>query len=129
MATATAARPAAAPKPRTAPPDRRAAVLVPRGRCPMGASCGCCPAATESAHSRGSQRCGQSHPGTDRVCSLPCPAEIPPCTERDTLPAAATTLPIACCVECGRVTARRWTDPATSTILPWCAGAVPEAAA
>ena len=28
---------------------------------------------------------------------------------------------IACCVECGRVTARRWTDP-EGRLLPWCAG-------
>jgi hypothetical protein len=44
---------------------------------------------------------------------------IHPCPERETLPAKAG--PMACCVECGRVTARRWTDPDGRDIA-FCAG-------
>ncbi len=113
---------------RAAPPNRRAPVLVRQGRCPMGASCGCCPHATDKTHSRGKQPCPELHPPTDRECRLPYPAEIPPCTERATTTQHAGTLPAACCIECGRITARRWTDNNGRTTA-WCGGNLPETTA
>lgn len=91
----------------------------------MGSSCGCCPSSPESSHGRGKQPCRQPHPPADRMCSLPCPTDIPACAERATIPQHAGALPVACCVECGRVTARRWIDPDNRT-LAWCAGTLPE---
>lgn len=128
MAVTTAAPPTAAPHRRTAPPDRRAPVLVRQGRCPMGASCGCCINSTENSHGRGKQTCRQPHPAADRKCSLPYPSEIQPCAERTTTPQHAGALPIACCIECGRVTARRWTD-GDGRVMAWCAGDLPETTA
>lgn len=91
----------------------------------MGSSCGCCTSSTDSTHGRGKQPCRQPHPATDRECRLPYPADIQPCPERTTTPQSAGTLPIACCIECGRVTARRWTSPDSHT-MAWCAGDIPE---
>lgn len=114
------------PPPRTAPPDRRAEVPVARGKCPMGSGCGCCTGSTNVSHGRaGKATCRRPHPETDRMCRLPCPADIPPCAERTEQPQNAAGLHAACCVECGRITARRWSDPEGRS-LAWCAGTMPE---
>lgn len=112
---------------RLAPPDRRAPVQVARRGCPQGASCYCCPGAAKRAH----RNCPLDHPVQDRACSQPMPERIPACRERTTLTQTPPTPPIgcrephiSCCVECGRVTARRWTDP-EGRELPWCAGLFP----
>ncbi len=109
---------------RTHPPDRRAPVPVARGECPAKQLCGCCPDGHPLRKDKAGRLkrvyCPLPHPGEDKpACRPPVPREIPPCPERDTLPAKAG--PIACCVECGRVTSRRWTDP-FGRDLPWCAG-------
>ena len=63
---------------------------------------------------------------------LPVPENIPACPERDEMPQDAPPAPEGfrtpgwkCCVECGRITARRWTDPERGP-LPWCAGRFPD---
>ena len=115
---------------RLAPRDRRTPVFVARDTCPLGESCVCCP--KMQRHGRGAHDCREAHPPQDRECSPPFPAKIPPCPERDALeqkpPAsghAQQTAHYSCCVDCGRVTARRWTDP-FGRVLPWCAGRFPE---
>lgn len=108
---------------RTAPPDRRVATFVSRGACPMAGMCACCPA----RHRREGEGCRRPHPPVDRDCHLPYPPAITACPERDTLTQStpAETVPTgAACVECSRVTSRRWTDPAGRS-LPWCAGDLP----
>lgn len=114
---------------RTQPPDRRKPIPVARGECPAKQLCGCCHGVTGKGHplrkDKKTERlyrvhCPLPHPGEDKpACLLPIPREIGPCAERDTLPDKVG--PLACCVECGRVTARRWTDP-FGRALPWCAG-------
>jgi hypothetical protein len=89
----------------------------------MAGGCACCPA----RHRRDGDGCSRPHPPVDRDCHLPYPAAITACPERATLqqtgPASATPTGAAC-VECSRVTSRRWTDPAGRS-LPWCAGELP----
>ncbi len=114
------------PERRTAPPDRRAPTAVAEGGCPLGSSCRCCDRSTKHRQDN-RHRCPLPHPNSARDCQLPYPKDIAPCQERDTLPQAAPGLHQACCVECGRVTARRWTDPQSRT-LAWCAGTMPEPA-
>lgn len=108
---------------RLAPPDRRAPVDITYGHCPQGASCGCCPAAVTKRH----RNCNLPHPPNNRACIQPTPEQIFPCPERKTMPQEppyGLRGHMACCVECGRITARRWTDP-ESRVLPWCAGQLP----
>lgn len=114
---------------RNAPPDRRAPVEVRRGTCAQGESCFCCLIA---ASPRGHRNCHREHPAQDRMCNPPYPSVIPPCKERQTLPQVAPEPPPgfykpnqACCVECGRATARRWTGP-NDRPAPWCAGTFPD---
>lgn len=114
---------------RSCPPDRRTPVPIARGQCPAKQLCGCCHGVTGKGHPLikdkktgrlKRQHCPLPHPGEDKpACRPPVQRDIPPCPERDTLPAAAG--PLAACVECGRVTARRWTDP-FGRQLAWCAG-------
>ena len=113
---------------RLSPPDRRAPVDIARRMCPQGDSCYCCPAAAFKGH----KNCPKDHPPEDRKCRQPYPARIPPCPERQTLPQEAPTAPagfrtphMSCCIDCGRITARRWTDP-ENRVLPWCAGRFPK---
>lgn len=115
---------------RVAPPDRRSPRPVTAGSCPMGDSCYCCPLGGERWHSRSnSQRtCERRHPGEDRMCSPGYPKHVNRCPENEAsnpseVPAGPrTTRPYACCIECGRITAHRWTDPQDGKLLPWCAG-------
>ncbi len=118
---------------RVAPPDRRTPVEVAAGKCPVGMSCGCCMGPAGFGHfipgedgKPGKQitNCQMTHPATTRMCRPPVPSAIPPCPERQTLDQAPPGPPRgATCVECGRVTSRRWTDP-EGRALPWCGGAI-----
>ena len=121
---------------RLSPPDRRAPVLVARGQCPVGESCFCCPNFNPARFSLTRKpppgTCPSPHPPEDRKCVLPYPDKISACPEQATMPQEA---PVprpgwrrpreTCCVECGRVTARRWTDR-EGRVLPWCAGLFPD---
>ncbi len=126
-ATSETARRTAPDPRRLAPPDRRSPVPVDLGGCPAGSACGCCPGRKNKGHERGKyERCPLPHPGQDTLCRQPYPAEIAPCPEREDLrqhqPHRANG---AACVECGRVTSRRWTDP-DGAVLPWCSGVFPD---
>lgn len=126
-----------APARRLAPPDRRKPVHIPRSGCPMGASCGCCPGPAGLGHytpgengGSGKQitNCRMPHPGQDRQCKPPYPSNIPACREQQTLPQfqPPPAPPAgAACVECGRMTGRRYTDPEDRP-LPWCGGLFPD---
>jgi hypothetical protein len=110
---------------RTAPPDRRAPRQIARGGCPIG-NCFCCP----SWKSRGSSHdeCSKPHPPRDKTCSPPYPKNIPECPERKgeqflpyPPPPGFRNPPTPCCIECGRITHREWTNP-QGQVLPWCGG-------
>lgn len=116
---------------RLRPRDRRSPVKVGVRACPMGPGCVCCPGFLIGKGSQRHANCKRDHPAEDRLCSPPWPANIPPCPERDALPQdpmPATdgfTPPLwKCCIECGRVTTRRWTDD-DGDDLPWCGGRRP----
>lgn len=125
---------------RLMPRDRRAPVDITRGSCPAADGCLCCPNATQRWHRNSNRTCDQRHPPDDRKCSPPYPANISACPERperaapgqegltqDPPPAPDGFRPphYSCCVECGRITARRWTDT-NGRRLPWCAGTFPD---
>lgn len=111
---------------RLAPPDRRTPRTIYRDTCPVGGSCYCCPLAVEKWHgnARSGRSCDGMHPPQDRVCSPPYPANIPPCPERLTLNQHAPHLRYEVCIDCGRITARRYQHPQYGTV-PWCAGQFP----
>jgi hypothetical protein len=116
---------------REAPTDRRTPITIARGTCPVGQSCYCCPEARTPGHGKTQRGCPQQHPVSDRVCSPPIPKSLPPCPERGPLPIDPPAPPegmrplhFEMCSDCGRVTARRWTDPA-GRVLAWCAGDFP----
>jgi hypothetical protein len=119
---------------RLAPPDRRAPITVTRDMCTLGLACNCCPLTTQKWHGnpRYKQDCTLMHPPADRLCSPPRPKAIAPCPEREALvqdpprpTAGHRPLLFSACVDCGRITARRWTHP-DGQILPWCAGLFPK---
>lgn len=114
---------------RLRPPDRRAPIKVAARSCTLGRGCLCCPAYTSKYRGQGNDKCQLDHPAEPRVCIPPVPERISPCKERDywsqdPLPAVTGWTPPhhECCVECGRVTARRWTRPEDGVLLAWCAG-------
>ncbi len=115
------------------PADRRSPTKVGRNGCPLWSGCYCCPQAVEKWHGHPASKrsCDREHPPDDRMCSLPYPQNIPPCPERVTLPgppdppAGHRPLRWQVCVDCGRITSRRWTDPQTGQPLAWCAGTFP----
>lgn len=125
------------PERRLAPPDRRKAVHIPRGGCPMGASCGCCLGPAGLGHfipgengkaGKIINNCRIPHPAQDRQCRPPFPSSIPACQEQQALPQFRPPPHPpggAACVECGRVTGRRVTD-AEGRTLPWCGGLFPD---
>lgn len=117
---------------RLSPPDRRTPIDIARGKCPAGGGCACCPNNFVKKRRHDSDSCALQHPEQDKRCSPPWPERIPACAERKTLPQDGPIAPAgfwtpisACCIECGRVTARRWTDP-EGRVLPWCAGQMPD---
>jgi hypothetical protein len=118
---------------RLAPPDRRSPIKVGVRACALGPGCVCCPGYLIGKGYKRHANCRLDHPAEDRLCSPPYPENISACPERERtefpqapLPAAEGFTPpgLACCVECGRVTGRRWTDP-DGRLLPWCAGKLP----
>jgi hypothetical protein len=118
---------------RLAPPDRRSPVKVGVRACPLGRGCYCCPAYTSRFRGMENAKCELDHPATDRLCIPPYPERIPACPERQGWPQDPQSDVDGwraprheCCVECGRITARRWTRPADGAVLPWCAGVLPE---
>ncbi len=115
------------------PTDRRSPTKVGRNGCPLGAGCYCCPLTVEKWHRNpaSNRTCDREHPPADRMCRLPYPKPIPACPERATLPEPPPP-PAGCrpyryevCVDCGRITPYRWTDPQTGQVLAWCAGLLP----
>lgn len=122
--------PSTKPVRRLAPPDRRAPIKVLKRACALGRGCACCP--KFSLRKGVNDKCHLDHPAIDRLCSPPWPANLAPCPEwtawpQDPLPAVDgwRPPPIELCVECGRITGRRWTHP-DGLVLPWCAGDLPE---
>lgn len=122
---------------RLSPTDRRSPRNINRGGCPIGQGCYCCPLAGERWHSnlRSNRTCDRIHPPDETVCSPPYPPKIPECPERATLPAEPPAPPpghrplrFAVCVDCGRITARRWSAP-SGVVVAWCAGTFPDHAA
>lgn len=118
---------------RLRPPDRRSPVKVAVRACTLGRGCVCCPGLLIGKGRQKHENCNLDHPAASRLCSPPYPERVRACPERDDpafpqdpLPATDNFTPPtwACCVECGRITARRWTDPA-GDLLPWCAGKLP----
>jgi hypothetical protein len=114
---------------RSAPTDRRTPYRIERGMCPARETCYCCPSAGEKGHGRTSGACKERHPAQARECSPPFPTVIPPCPERKVLPQDPPPGPrpphYSCCIDCGRITARRWTRP-DGTVSPWCNGEFPD---
>jgi hypothetical protein len=120
-----------APVRRLAPTDRRSPRLVAVGQCPGKENCYCCVAAAVRGHGKRDGQCPHLHPGQDRKCSPPYPSNVWPCPERKTLPQDPPTPPpgfrpprYEMCIDCGRITTRRWTDP-DGRELAWCAGTFP----
>jgi hypothetical protein len=114
---------------RQRPPDRRAPIKVAQRTCPLGRGCVCCPAYTSKFRGQANEKCQLDHPAADRLCIPPIAERISACRERafwsqDPLPAVPGWRPPhrECCVECGRITARRWTRPEDGFVMPWCAG-------
>jgi hypothetical protein len=117
-----------APVRRLAPTDRRTPVEVRVRACPLDRGCVCCPGFLVGKGYKRHDNCNLDHPASDRRCSPPYPRNLPPCPERDTLsqdpPSGYRPPHHEVCVDCGRVTARRWTDP-EGRELAWCAGSFP----
>jgi hypothetical protein len=118
---------------RFAPPDRRTPIKVGVRACPLGRGCYCCPVYTSKFRGALNEKCDRDHPAADRLCSPPYPDRPPACPERQTLPQNPHPAvggwrppPIECCIECGRVTGRRWTRPTDGAVLAWCAGLLPQ---
>jgi hypothetical protein len=116
---------------RLRPTDRRSPRGIPPGQCPGGERCYCCPKSTVRGHGRRDGDCPLRHPEVERLCSPPYPSNVWPCPERRALPqdpphalTGRDTPRYEVCVECGRITTRRWTNP-DGVELAWCAGTMP----
>ncbi len=109
---------------RLAPTDRRSPRTIEVGRCPGKESCYCCLAAGVRGHGKRDGQCPHPHPNEERKCNPPYPSNVWPCPERKTLsqePRPGGRWEV--CVDCGRVTGRRWTDP-HGRVMAWCGGLI-----